>query len=297
MKNKILILLLTLIALTSCFNQNQDGCPADMYLTFDVNDPYEPSTYDARIANDVMLYIFKDERVVSATLIPYDKISGKQDYVIRKGDDHSGHLDIVAWAVPAGQAPSCIPQLSIGDNLSDIYRTLQPTRTDDCLPAALDLQVARETCEEAIDKETRHNLGLNYSDCRMEVRVTDNNNALSQPGSDPIVCVYGTMASMNMDGEGVGNAAAIYTDLNCPSNDAVTYTTGRFGVLPSSEGQLVSVQIRDGASVIATLTVPSSVLPHGAVSGGLITVEYTLNQPEFTIIVDGFRLNIVITDM
>ncbi len=297
MKNKILILLLASVALTACFNQNQDGCPADMYLTFDVDDSYEPSTYDARIANDVMLYIFKDERVVSGTLIPYDKISGKKDYVIRKDADHSGHLDIVAWAVPAGQNPSCIPQLSIGDDLSDIYRTLQPTRTDDCCATTLDLQVKRKQSTEAVDEETRHNLGLNYSDCRMEVRITDNDNVLSQPGSNPEVCVYGTMTSMDMDMKGVGNAAAVHSDLNCPSDDAVNFTTGRFGVLPSANGQVVSVNIGDGTKMVATLTVPTSALPQGAVSGGLIIFEYTLNQPEFTIIIDGFRQNIVITDM
>lgn len=297
MKNKILILLIS-IALTSCLDQDKDGCPADMYLTFSIDDPHEPDVFDSRLGGDVMLYIFKDKQVVSGTLIPYEKISGGKEYVIRKDENHSGNLDLVAWAVRTGADAASIPQLSPGDNLYDVYRRLrQMTRAEtEHHPSTDSLHVARITTVEAIDEQTRHELGLNYSDCRVEVRVTDNDGVLSQPGSDPCVRVYGTMTDMNMDRRGDGSAATVCATLGCPSGDKVCYTTGRFGVMPSAEGQTVSVKVYDGSRTVATLDVPQSLLPEGAVSGGLLIFEYTLNAPQFTVEVDGFRHNVVIID-
>lgn len=296
-KNKILILLAA-ITLTSCLDQDTDGCPADMYLTFSVDDPYEPDTYDSRLGSDVMLYVFKDKRVVSGTLIPYEKISGGKEYVIRKDPDHSGNIDLLAWAVPADKEQALIPKLSPGDNLDDIYRELNPvTRAQtECHPSECFLHMARITTTEIIDQPTKHNLGLNYSDCRMEVKVTDYNNILAQPGRNPEIYIYGTMSKMNMDKKGVGTPALLRKQLNCPANDNVIYHTGRFGVLPPEEGKSVSVNISDGNNTLQTLTVSDSALLDRVVSGGLIILEYTLGAPEFTIIAGGFRQNIVIID-
>lgn len=298
MKNKILILL-AVLTLSSCFNMNKDGCPADMHLTFSVEDPYEDGTYDSRLATDVMLYIFKDKRVVSKTLIPYENISNGKPHTIRKDQTTSGNLDIIAWAVPAsGGDPTSIPQLSMGDNLSDVYRQLVPLSraVSDCHPSMCMLHVARKTTREAIDSETRHNLGLNYSDCRVEVRVTDNNFILSQPGCDPKVMIRGTMTRMDMDFKGCGDEAIVHNKLLCPSADSRNYSTGRIGLMPSAEGQTLSVDISNGVQNLITLDAPANLLPLGAFSGGLIIFEYTLNAPEFTIVVNGFRHNVVIID-
>lgn len=295
MKNKILILL-ALALLTSCFDQDMDGCPEDMHLTFSIEDAYEPEDFDRRLANDAMLYIFKDKRVVSDTLIPYNLISGGKEFVIRKDDKLSGNLDLLVWAVPVGRDHTLIPKHSIGDNIDDIYlelKTITPAEKD-FYPTPCLLHIARLTINEPVDKQTWHELKLNYSECRMEVKVTDNDNYLSQPGADPQVSVYGTMSQMDMNLEGVGNAADVHAKLICPLSDNINFTTGRFGVMPSQDNRTVSVDISDGASALVTLTVPTSALPQRSISGGLIKFEYTLGAPSFTIEMNGFRQVIVI---
>ena len=137
---------------------------------------------------------------------------------------------------------------------------------------------------------------MNYGEGRVVVNITDRNGTFSRPGSEPGGIVYGTITMMDIDGNGVGSPAAVHAELASQPCDGVALTTGRIGVMPSSGGKTVSVAVKDGEQVLETLTVPASGLPAGAVSGGLIIFEYTLNAPEFTIIVDGFRKNIVIID-
>jgi hypothetical protein len=47
---------------------------------------------------------------------------------------------------------------------------------------------------------------------------------------------------------------------------------------------------------VATLNVPRENMPKGAEAGGLLVFEYTINSGNFTLTVNGYRVNIYNVD-
>lgn len=294
---RIILILLTTVAFGSCIDENTDGCPADMLLAFYLHDDYESGDYDSKVGNDVALYIFKDKKLSYSNIIPYSEIQGGKEYAIRKTPEIAGNLELIAWAVPLHGDNSLIPQYQIGDLFDYQFMEHAAARAEERLaPICYDIHLGNVSSVEAINKPTSHLINMPYAPCRVEVRIHDASGEIdaSQPDKPPHVLVSGVMSQMNLHKQGVGNPAVVKVPLS--SDDGETYATGRFGVLPSSEGQTVSVQVIGNDNVMATLTVPENNLPKGAESGGLLIFEYALGETSFTITINDFTQKIEIVN-
>ena len=125
-----------------------------------------------------------------------------------------------------------------------------------------------------------------HAGCRITVNVIDQRDALDD---NPEICVHGTMSRMNMWKEGVGEKSLVYVDLKNSQDDNQNYSTKPFCVLPSPEGEELSVCIYNGSNKLATLTVPRDNFPRGAQAGDLIVFDYILGNSIFTLTVNGYR--------
>jgi len=273
-----------------------------MHLIFYLDDNYEPHTYDTKVANDVTLYIFKDNRLTYSNIIPYSEIAGGKEYVLRKTPEISGNIELIAWAVPPHRDLAFIPEYRFGDLFDDLFKRMEvdlSTRAETRYkPLFYDIHMGNATSVEAIDEPTRHMINMLYAPCRVEVRLHDQLGAIdvSQPDKPPYVLVHGVMSQMNLRKQGTGEPAVVNVPLICSDVDDERYHTGRFGVLPSSEGQIVSVQIISLDNVVTTLTVPTNTLPKGAYSGGLLIFDYTIGETYFYIEIDGWTIRIQIVE-
>lgn len=285
---KIILILLLAVSFTCCFDDDYTGCPDYMTLSFYLDDDHVPGTYDTRIGNGVRLHFFKDERLVSSLEIPYAEIQAGKEYTIRKTEDMSGDLDLVAWAVPVGKPLQYIPSAALGDRMEDHCLSMEPfaRAAEYHNPKLCDIYLGRVSTGEAVDEPTSHRVAMIYAGCRITVNVTDEREVLDDNSE---ICVNGTMSRMNMWKEGVGEEALVYVDLECSSAGSQDYSTEQFCVLPSPAGEELSVSIYNSNSKLVTLTVPRDNFPRGAQAGDLIIFDHTLGTNEFTLIVNGFR--------
>ncbi|MDR2815322.1 MAG: FimB/Mfa2 family fimbrial subunit [Proteiniphilum sp.] len=282
--------------LSSCSAIDDDlsGCGADMQVSFYVDDRFEAGDFDARIGNDVLLYIFQNDICVEKDTVPYSQIAQGGSYTIHKTDQISGNLQMVAWAVPANATDAdVVPAWPLGYRFGSGEISLQShTRLGFYAPITKQLYLGMLAVDnEKINEPTSHPIGMNYSYCRVEVRITDPSGSVLSTSGVADVHVLGSMSRMNRQLQGTGDRATVLKELGNPSNDSVSYTTGRFGILPSSSGETISIEIYAGDVRIATLTGPN-----GAEAGGLMIFEYTLDTDSFTLIVDGYRVNVYNVD-
>lgn len=292
-------LICTLSLLSSCsyIDDDMKGCPADMLLSFHIDDPHEAGDFDTRVGNDVLLYIFRDGVCVSKIMVPYSEIAQGKSYAIRKTAQICGNLQIVAWAVPANGDMSVLPSWKIGDPLGSTDISLESLGREGYYAAVTNqLYLGTFSTTEAVDEPTSHSIGMNYSYCRVEVRVTDPSGKILDVPGGASVRVLGSMSAMNMQQQGTGKEAIVVIGLDNPDGDNIHYTTGRFGIYPSRAGETISIGIYAGDTLVATLTVPAENIPRGAESGGLLVFEYTLESDSFTLIVNGYRVNIYNVD-
>ena len=285
--------------MTGCLKEGEGDCSAKMTLSFHLQDDYVPGTYDTRIANDVQLYVFSNDKCVASQLIPYSAIQAGGKYTMQKTREMDGQIDLVAWAVPnAGTVPGlktlpAIPGCNIGNTLDTQDIVLSPTRAaGDYQSAPMELYLGEDSFQEALMTPSNHDITMIHAACRVEVDITDNG-SLGGPAAAPGVRVSGGMTEMNVQKEGLGAPAIVDAALTNPSGDGKAYTTGFFGILPSTAGQTVSVDVVSGNTVLATLTVPTDNLPRGAEAGGYMIFEYTIGNTYFTVTINGnFRQNI-----
>jgi hypothetical protein len=269
-----------------------------MLISFFIDDPYEAGDFDTRIGNDVLLYIFRDSVCVEKMVIPYSEIKQGKSSAIRKTDNISGNLQMVAWAVPASGDTSVLPSWQLGDLLSSMEISMKSLGSAGYYAAvANQLHLGTFSSNEKVDEPSSHSIGMNYSYCRVEVHVTDpSGSVLNVPGGS-IIHVLGNMSKMNMQLQGTGKKAIVVAGLENPDNGGIHYTTGRFGIYPSADGETISIEIYAGNVRMATLTVPRENIPTGAESGGLLIFEYTLESDSFTLIINGdYRINIYNVD-
>ena len=299
---KAITLLVPLLALllTGCLKEGASDCSATMTLSFYLQDNYVPGTYDTRIANDVQLYVFSNNKCVASTLIPYSAIQAGGKYTMQKTKEMDGQLDLVAWAVPnAGRVPGirnipAIPNYSINELLSNEDLSLSPSTSvvGDYQSAPMELYLGTDSFQEPLLTPSTHDIPVIHAACRVEVNITDNG-TLSGHVANAFVRTSGGMTMMNTQKTGLGAPATVDAALTCPSGNGTDYTTGFFGILPSTAGQKVSVDVMNGNTKLVTLTVPTDNLPRGAEAGGLMIFEYTLGQTWFTVTINGnFRQNI-----
>ncbi len=300
MKKAIIYLVASLgLGLCGCLQERGlEDCPGEMALSFYLDDAYIPGTYDDRIANDVRLYIFKDDICINSILVPYYRISQGQLYRMTKSREMDGDIDLVAWAVPAGHSAGAIPVWNHGDALGQqyLYEERVPNYEQYYVSGPDELYRGRVAFVEPYTQASSHAIGMMYAACRVEIYVTDQGERLYPDLPLLHTRVNGVMSRMDMNLRGTGEPASVLKRLECPTDDRIHFNTTRFGVLPSSPGQTVSVDIRDGATDLATLTVPSNLLPRGAWAGGLMIFEYEMGDTYFTLEVNGWRQNVYDVD-
>jgi len=269
-----------------------------------MSDIHEPSAdYDSHVGNDIALYIFKDKELTYSNLIPYAEIEGGKEYVMRKTPETAGNLEFVAWAVPRTKEAASVPSYQVGDLFYDQFISHMVTRAGTHYDhLEYDVHLGTKSSVEAIDVPSTHMINMLYAPCRVEVRIRDVDNILqaSTPGNDMHVLVHGVMSQMDLRKQGVGAQAVVSVPLlSCPSEEeeeGERFVTERFDVLPSANGQNVSVQVISNNRVAVTLTIPQGSLPKGAESGELLIFEHTLGYPYFLIIVADFTIKIAIVD-
>jgi hypothetical protein len=285
--------------LSSCslVDDELNNCPADMELSFRIDDLYEGGNFDERVGNDVLLYIFKDNVCVERIIVPYNEIAQGKRYVIRKSEQISGNLQMVAWAVPGGRNANELPSWQIGAPLGSTDISLETLGNTGYYSAVSNrLYLGTLSVNEKLSEPTSHSIGMNYSYCRVEVHVTEPTGSILNVPEGASIHVLGSKAGMNMQLHGTGSNAIVVTKLDNPEKDGVRFTTGRFGIFPSAEGETISVEIFAGDARLATLNVPKENLPKGAEVGGLLVFEYTVNSGNFTLTVNGYRVNIYDVD-
>lgn len=267
-----------------------------MTLSFYLDDEHVPGTYDTRVGNDVLLHIFRDDRLVSTLDIPYAEIQSGKEYTIRKTAGMDGNLELVAWAVPPSKTTAYIPSCAIGGRLEDHYLSMEWFTRAMVLnnPRLCDIYLGRISSTEPVDKHTTHKVAMIHAGCRITVNITDERGALDAASR---ACANGTMSRMNMSKEGFGTDALVYIDLDCPTGNALNYTTGQFSVLPSPEGQELSIGILNTNGSLTTLTVPQDNMPRGAQAGDFIVFDYILGQTTFALTINGFRQVLSSVDM
>lgn len=294
---RVILMMFTGLMLAGCVAEDTSDCPT-MYVSFRLDDKYEPTEdYDSRIGHDVLLYIFQNNKLTHSEQIPYSAIAGQTRYAIDKTPDILGDIELVAWAVPAGQnVADYHPAYTIGDEFNRQFVDLRPhTRAGEIYqPVHHELYLGRNTAREHADGNSHHQMAMIPASCRVEVNLHDPDGNLLNSQQNLHILVNGVMSQMDLDRKGTGQAATIRTQMDGKISDG--YSTGRFGVHPSSAGQMVSVTIMNGDSEIETLTVPTDNLPKGAQSGELLVFDYTLDAQSFNLRVDGFDVNIVIVD-
>jgi hypothetical protein len=273
------------------------GCPADMLVSFHVNDLHEAGDFDERIGNDVLLYIFQDNVCVERMVVPYSEIAKGKSYVIRKTEQISGNLQMVAWAVPKNGNASVLPSWQIGAPLGSTDISLE-TLGDAGHYAAVNnnLYLGTLSVNEKINEPTSYSIGMNYSYCRVEVHITEPTGSILNVPEGAGIHVLGSKSGMNMQLLGTGANAVVVTDLKNPNSDGIHFTTGRFGIFPSAEGETIRIEIYAGDARVAILNVPRENMPKGAEAGGLLVFEYEINSGYFFLTVNGYRVNIYDVD-
>ncbi len=284
--------------LSGCFPEGTKGCPEEMFVSFYLDDRHdEDGDFDTRIANDVFLSVFKDNRLFQLFEIPYEEIRAGTPFIIDKTGGIEGNLELVAWAVSRNVDGNYVPEWTGADTPGQMTIGLSPAVKSEgkYAPVTTSHYMGLLSSTEAIDEVTIHEIGMNVTPCRIEVHVTDLSDIFNSAGNVHIE-VNGTMSRMTMEKKGTGSPAVIVAALSRKAGSETGWTTGRFGVFPSGENQTVSVDIFSDGSLVKTLDVPRENLPRGATSGDLLIFEYTLGQAHYFLTVDGFTQKIVNVD-
>lgn len=298
MKKYIWILVLTFI-LGGCVGEGENHCPDDMCLSFVLVDEYESGTYDTRIANEVALYFFREKQCVNMNpdpaaaciYIPYSNIANGGKFMFRKTGDIAGDLNMLAYAMPVDGIGTrgSIPTIQPGDQLDNSTLSLgaYPGGGDsDFQPYHREVYLATEETVERRDTYTEYQMQLSLAACRLIVNVTDGTGQFDGSSVKPEIIVTGSMSGMNMNREGIGVEASVHCEMSKADTraDSGVYTTGKVGIMPSSEGQTLSLDIMYGGTMIARLNTEDV-----SVSGGYIVVNYSLSNTYFEIVVNNFR--------
>ncbi len=170
---RIILILCTALVLSSCIKEDT-YCPV-MYLSFHMEDEFVSGDYDSRIGHEVLLYIFKDNRLAYSEYIPYASIAKGKEYAIDKTSEILGDLKIVTWAVPIGETETkndgtvgsnnsvsnYHPDYKIGDKFDEKYLEHTPmgiyVEDDHHHPYYHELYIGRmDVAELDIDRETHH---------------------------------------------------------------------------------------------------------------------------------------------
>jgi len=247
-----------------------------MLVSFKMEDKFLAGDYDSRVHNDVVLYIFKDDRMVRSLSIPYSSIAGGKYYPVAKTQEMSGNVTLVAWAVKSGEtdtatgAPLTVhhdyqhPEYKAGDDYSSRYLAHSPLAgTEYYSPQHHEryLGVLAASAETMADENSRHDIIMAPAPGRVLVNIYDPLDQLGRYreqggtlGQEHMV-VEGGMSNMRLGSPsqgrhghtGYGSAAAVYAALYQPeptrAAGPLIFSSGMVGVLPSANATSLTVRV------------------------------------------------------
>jgi hypothetical protein len=265
-----------------------------MRVSFKMEDQFLAGDYDSRVRNDVLLYIFNEDKMVYSRTIPYAAVSGGKYYDIRKTDEMlGGNLKLVAWAVRPDETetgtdtPLTVhhayqhPEYAAGSDYQSHYMAHTPhTAAGFHAPHHHERYMGTLTVtqEEMTDEASRHDVIMTPAPGRIAVNIHDPHGRLAVLEADggsvgqPYVVIEGGMTQMALGDPdlgrtgrvGSGSASRVRANLNAhdatSQTDDIVFASGMVGVLPSAANTPsltahVFVQ-QDGLdNEIATLTI------------------------------------------
>ncbi len=293
-------------------------------------DDYLEGDYDSRISNDVLLYIFKDEKLVYAKNISYEEIVGGRRYEVPKTPELLGDLKFVAWAVKEGEThvgtdetltihrPDRNPEYIMGAAWDAQYLThTRVAGADDAyLPHHHERYLGTAVFNGMVwdDKKNENtpvDIVLSPAPGRIVVNVEDPNNLL---GDDARVVIEGSMSKMGLGNPNLGrvgragsgtraNVHKTLTEIPASTRaagDLISHSTNIFGVLPSEDNADLSVHIMSGDRIVETLSITAENTGgtfRAINSGDYLEFSYRVGAAEFTITNNDWIHRIVIADM
>jgi hypothetical protein len=319
--------LLAAILLNGCLKEDV-WCP-EINVSFAMEDEFLDGDFDSRIQNEVLLYIFNQDKLVYSETIPYEKLSRGTEYSIPKTPELLGDLKFVAWAVKSdethvGSGDTLTvhhyerhPEYQPGDDYNDIYlahselASRSPGGETQYAPHHHEryLGTIDPIEDEVWHRHSYHDIILHPVPGRVEVNITDPGNYFAGMGSRPHVVVEGGMSHMRLgdpnhgrtgrNGYGVmthvrADAAPVPAGTRAAGDPA--YTSGLIGVLPSKENTPLTVYIMEGDNTIKTFTVSSENTEGNFTalhSGDHLVFDYNVDSAEFAITVNGFEIKLV----
>jgi hypothetical protein len=325
---RLIPIILAALLLNGCLKEDA-WCPV-IELSFAMEDEYLEGDYDSRIQNDVLVYIFKDDKIVYSETIPHEKVAGRAEYAIKKTPEMLGDIKLVAWAVKRGEThvgsaetltvhhSDRHPEYSMGDDYNDLYLThsalasRSPGGETQYAPHHHEryLGTLDPLNDEVWERNSLYDMILHPAPGRVVVNIKDSGSML---GSQAHVIVDGGMSHMKLgdpnqgragrDGYGqkthVRSAIGPISGATRAAGD-MTHTTGIIGVLPSPENSSLSVHIMNGDQLVKKLTIDTQTSDGNFTalhSGDYIVFDYDLQSFEAVITINGFEIKEVTTGM
>lgn len=265
------------LSLSSCLKEDA-WCPT-MFVSFKMQDQFLTGDYDTRVRNEVLLYVFKDDKVVSSMTIPHASISGGKYFPIVKTEQISGDIKLVAWAVAPGETETGSPA---GTPLAVHHTYQHPEYVPGAAYSASKLAhtpiagtsnfaphhherylgVLSVSAESLANEESHHDIIMAPAPARIIVNLYDPHNQIAaleaqeQTIVNPYLIVEGGMSEMHLGNPdlgrtghtGNGTAAPVYADMSAPpgtrANGPLIFTSGMVGVLPSLPGASLTVRVK-----------------------------------------------------
>ncbi len=314
---RIIPFLIAALSLSSCLKEDS-WCPR-IHVSFAMEDEYLEGDYDSRIQNDVLLYIFNDEKLVYARNIPYGEIAGGNTYLIDKTPELLGNLRFVAWAVKDGQTliddprealtvhhPDRNPAYIMGSSWDAQYiaHTRHASINGVYSPQHHERYLGTQELPKPVvweEEKTPVHIIMSPAPGRIKVNIADPGNYL---GEDAHVIIDGGMSHMALGAPGndrsarfgYGTRVNVRKEINMvpaltrAEGDPTTHSTETFGVLPSEDNANLNVSIMNGDELIRTFTINSGTAENFTAlhSGDYLIFDYDLDSAEFSININGF---------
>jgi hypothetical protein len=316
---RLIPFIIAALLLNSCLKEDA-WCPT-ISVGFAMVDEYLEGDYDSRIKNDVLLYIFNEDKLVYAKNISYKEIEGGNRYSIAKTPELLGNLKFVAWAVKDGEKhigtnddltvhlPRRHAEYNIGSGWADHHLTheLHEGETDLHMPHHHERYLGtaaplRETLWDT--KESEVDIVMTPAPGRLVVNIADPNGYL---GDNAHVIIEGGMSHMALgdpkEGRtgrlGSGTRANVRTAVNeIPAStraagDETTHSTEIFGVLPTENNAELKVHIMNGDENIKTLKISAeNTKDHFKAlrSGDYLEFYYNIVSADVVININGFEI-------